>query len=454
MKVHAIGVDYSCLFVTGHLAVTILRISIEWFRLFIFMKKHLLVILATAFSVAMNAANIVEIGGIFYDLKPAKVGTASVTSDPKTVGYKQYTGNVVIPSTIEYEGNTYKVTEIDTYAFMGCRELATVELPNSLITIGFGSFDGCTGLTTINIPSSVKTIEKWAFRDCTGLAKVCITDIEAWCGIEFEDYGNPLYYAHHLYIGDEEITELIIPNTVTTICDRAFNGFSSLKTVELGSGIVSIGKYAFAWCTSLISIVMPDNVKELGSCAFFECKALANIAISENIEKINVSTFEKCNSLKVIRIPNGVKEIDNFAFRNCKKLEKIYIADSVERIGAGSFGNCENISDVYCFATTPPVPNTMYYTTISNYFWQSYTEYSTLHVPESSIDSYKSAFTWGDFGKIVALTNEDTGVGRTMAEDYSEMQYYTIDGHNTNVPCRGINIIRMSNGQSKKVLIK
>lgn len=367
------------------------------------MKKVLLITLTIAFSLITNASNIVEIEGIFYDLKPEKVGTASVTSDPKTVGYKQYTGNVIIPSTIEYEGNNYKVTEIDTYAFMGCRELTTVELPNSIITIGFGSFDGCTGLTAINIPSSVTTIKKWAFRDCSSLKKVNITDIGAWCGIDFEDYSNPLYYAHHLYIGDEEITALTIPDGVTTICDRAFNGFSSLKSVELGNGIVSIGNYAFAWCTSLVSIVIPDNVKELGNCAFFECEALANIAISENIEKISVSSFEKCNSLKVMRIPNGVKEIDNFAFRNCQKLEKIYIAKSVEKIGAGSFGNCENISDVYCFAATPPVPNTTYYTTISNFFWQSYIDYSTLHVSESSIDSYKNAFTWGDFGTIIAL---------------------------------------------------
>lgn len=418
------------------------------------MKNYSLVILSIAFSVTMNAANIVEIGGIFYDLKPLKVGTATVTSDPKTVGYKQYTGNVVIPSTIEYEGNTYKVTEIDTYAFMGCSELTAVELPNGLITIGFGAFDGCTGLTIINIPSTVTTIKKWAFRDCPGLTKVCITDIGTWCEIEFEDYGNPLYYAHHLYIGDEEITDLIIPNNVTTICDRAFNGFSSLKSVELGSGIVSIGKYAFAWCTSLTSIFISENVKELGSCAFFECGSLADIAISGNIEKINVSSFEKCNSLKMIQIPTGVKEIDNYAFRDCQKLEKIYIAESVERIGAGAFGNCENISDVYCYATNPPVPNTMLYNVISNYFWQSYIDYSVLHVPETSIDSYKNSFTWSDFGKIVALTNEDTGIGRTKVDDCSEKQYYSIGGHNIETPSRGINIIRMSNGQSKKVVVK
>lgn len=401
-----------------------------------------------------NAANIVEIGGIFYDLKPVKVGTATVTSDPAVVGYRLYTGDVVIPSTVEYDGNTYQVTEIDRYAFMGCRELTSVELPDGITTIGFGAFENCTSLTAINIPSTVTTVSQWGFRGCTGLTKVSITDIGAWCAIAFEDYGNPLYYAHHLYIGNEETTELVIPDGVTTISDRAFNGYSSLKSVKLGSGLVSIGSYAFAWCTSLASVVIPDNVKELGSNAFYECEALADITISANIEKIATSSFEKCNSLKTIWIPDGVKEIDSNAFHKCQKLEKVYIAGSVERIGASAFGNCENISDVYCFATTPPTPNTMWYNTLSNYFWQSYTEYSTLHVPENSTDSYKSAFAWADFGKIVALTNEDTGIGGPLADESLVKQRYTVDGYRIDALRRGINIVKMPNGQTRKVFVK
>ena len=402
----------------------------------------------------MNATDIVEIDGIFYELKPVKVGTAAVNSDPAVVGYKLYTGALSIPSTIEYDGNTYKVTEINQYAFMGCRELSSIELPEGLTAIGFGAFDGCSGLTSVNIPSTVTTIKKWAFRDCSGLTKVCITDIAAWCEITFEDYGNPLYYAHHLFLEDEEITDLIIPDNVSIISDRVFNGFSSLKSVELGSGVVSIGNYAFAWCTSLASIVMPENVKELGSCSFLECEALADIRISGNIEKIGVSSFEKCNSLKTIHIPNGVKEVDAYAFRNCSKLEKIYIAESVERIGASAFGNCENISDVYCFATIPPIPNTIWYNALSNYFWQSYTEYSVLHVPETSVDSYKNAFTWSDFGTIIALTNKETGISREVVVESFARQYYSLDGRIIDAPNRGVNIIRLQNGQTKKVLVK
>ncbi len=421
---------------------------------FLFMKRTLLFILTIAISILAKATDIVEIDGIFYELKPVKVGTASVTSDPAVVGYKLYAGDISIPATIEYEGNTYKVTEIAKYAFMGCRELLSATLPDGLTTIGFGAFDGCSSLISINIPSSVTTIDQWAFRECAGLTAVSITDIAAWCGIAFGDYSNPLYYAKHLFVDGKEITELRIPDNVTSIGDRAFNGFEKLQSVELGNGVKSIGSYAFAWCNLLSTIVIPENVETIGSYAFYECIGLSSLSLSNQIEKIANRSFSGCSSLEELNIPYGIKEIDNGAFEKCKKLKKIYISESVEKIGAGAFGNCENITDVYCLALIPPVPNTFYYSTLSNYFWQSYINYSTLHVPESSIDSYKNAFTWSDFGTIIALTNEETSIQYTKDKGESSMQYYSLGGNLLKTPRKGINIIKLPNGKVKTVIVK
>lgn len=418
------------------------------------MKRYLLITLLITLTKLVNAADIVEINGIFYDLKPVKVGTASVTYDPTVVNRKEYSGSVIIPSEIEYDGNTYKVNEIGTYAFMGCRELTSVELPEGLITIGFGGFDGCSGLQTINIPSTVTTIMQWAFRDCTSLTGVNITDIEAWCNIDFDDYGNPLYYSNHLIINGVDTENLVIPDDVTTIKSRVFNGFASLKSVNLGKGVTSIGSYAFAWCTSLTTISIPDNVKEIGGCAFYECSALKDINLSSSLELLDKSVFEKCSSLEKIKIPNGIKTIETYAFSGCTNLKKLYLSESVEKIGASAFGSCENIEDVYCYAIDPPTPTiTWYVNVLSDYFWQSYAEYATLHVPESSIDIYKNATFWKNFGTIVALTEDDTAINTTSIHNCLE-KYYSLDGHHIYSPKKGINIIKMPNGQIKKTIVK
>ena len=92
----------------------------------------------------------------------------------------------------------------------------------------------------------------------------------------------------------------------------------------------------------------------------------------------------------------------------------------------------------------------MYYNTLSNYFWNSYVDYSTLHVPQSSIDTFKKAFSWQDFGTIVALTEEDTAV-KPFFKEKDEKEYYTIGGMSVNRLQKGVNIIRMKDGKTIKV---
>ena len=106
-------------------------------------------------------------------------------------------------------------------------------------------------------------------------------DVRSWCGIVFADYGNPLYYAQHLYVGDKEVTDLTIPDDVTTINGRAFNGFAALKSVHIGKGVKTIGSYAFAWCSSLTSIILPDNIESMGSYVFTEDTCLKRGTLEE-----------------------------------------------------------------------------------------------------------------------------------------------------------------------------
>ena len=246
-------------------------------------------------------------------------------------------GTVTIPSTLGGK----PVTSIGEYAFYNCIGLTSVTIPDSVTSIGKCAFWRCIGLTSVTIPDSVTSIGNLAFYGCSGLTSVHITDIAKWCGISFgSNSDNPLYYAHDLYLNGEKVTDLVIPDSVTSIGEHAFEYCSGLTSVTIPDSVRSIGEDAFLGCSGLTSVMIPDSVTSIGDSAFYGCSGLTSVTIGNGVTSIGHLAFYECGGLTSVIIPDSVTSIGDEAFYNCTSLERLAIPEGVKSYGANCFEGC------------------------------------------------------------------------------------------------------------------
>ena len=210
----------------------------------------------------------------------------------KAVYTFKYSGSVVIPEEVTYMNRTRKVTRIGDNAFFGCSGLTSITIPNSVTSIGLSAFESCTTLTSVSIPNNVTLIESGAFENCIGLTSVSISDVASWCNIKFNNlHSNPLAYARHLFINGKEITNLIIPNNVTSIGANTFFLWKSLTSVTIPNSVTNIGNAAFWGCSGLTSITIPNSVTSIGAQAFADFDLPKIYSKIEDPFDINTNTF-------------------------------------------------------------------------------------------------------------------------------------------------------------------
>ena len=198
---------------------------------------------------------------------------------------------------IPAEIDGYPVNRIGKRAFEDCKQLESVEIPESVLVIEEEAFAGCERLSKVIMPPSLRKMMRGIFKDCTGLEEV-----------EF-------------------------PSKLLLISFDTFQGCISLKKVRLPENLIKIDNNTFNGCVSLENIELPETVKEIGICAFSNCKSLQAIRIPQEVTVIGAWAFEECSNLKEIVLPEGIACLNKNTFLNCSNLERIRIPASVTYIG-------------------------------------------------------------------------------------------------------------------------
>ena len=324
----------------------------------------------------LGRAQAFEVDGIYYGIISSADRTVKVV---KPAFPATYEGDIVIPDSVSYDGETYRVASIGDNAFYDCRSLTSIELPAGLTSIGDYAFNGCAGLTSIDLPESLTRIMPSAFKLCTrltsidlpeGLATInpfvfyacsSLTAIELPAGLE--SIGEGAFYACSSLTAIElpagltsigrgafrecrSLTAIELPEALTSIVQSAFEDCSSLTAIELPAGLERIGKSAFSGCTSLTAIELPEGLESIGEYAFSGCTGLTDIELPEGLTSIGEYVFEDCSSLTEIDLPESVDSIGGSAFSFCRSLTSIDLPAGLTSIGARAFEGCTSLTAI------------------------------------------------------------------------------------------------------------
>ena len=330
---------------------------------------------------AWDTSTRVTVGQLSYYLD--KTNNKAMVMRPYESYY--YSGSITIPSSITYQSTSYSVTSINNDVFRNCADLTSITIPNSVTSIGYQAFANCSKLTSITIPNSVTSIGFGAFTNCSKLTSLIVEsgntkyDSRDNCNAIIETASNKLIAG---------CKNTIIPNSVTSIGERAFAGCSGLTSITIPNSVTSIGEYAFSGCSGLTSVTIPNSVTSIVNYA-----------------------FQGWSGLTSITIPNNVTSIGNYAFSGCSGLTSVTIPNSVTSIGSSAFGGCSGLTSIVVESGN--------------------TKYDSRNNCNAIIETASNTLLWGC--KNTVIPNSVTSIGSSAFYDCSGLTSVTIPNSVTSI---------------------
>ena len=286
----------------------------------------------------------------------------------------------------------------------------------TVVRIGDSAFSGENDITEVVLPETISSIGEYAFNECRELTNINLPDA-------LTDMGRSAFYRTNL-------KEIVVPGGLKKLPDAAFMDNFNTKSVIIKPGVEEIDHAAFAYC-GMQSLELPATLKKIGFVAFQNCASLVSVSIPDAVVELDNSAFYECSKLATVRLSASLARLGSGAFSGCSSLALIVLPESLKKIEDNAFANCVSLNHVYSQAANPPTIET------GSSPFTDVVEHATLYVKPQSEAIYSQTPNWGAFSKIETFENLPCEKPVFAYDNYrltisSETEgvniYYTLDG--------------------------
>ena len=395
------------------------------------------------------------------------------------------------------------LTTIDYFTFAFNTNLKTIHFGTGLKEIAYGAFKGCSGLENIDLSTfNIENIQSFAFSQCTSLTSVkfpsslrqiygsAFSETTALQTVTFNDgldgIGSSAFSGSGLttvtlpnsltYLGDyafsscKDLASISIGTGITEIPYNCFTGCNALTSVDLPEHVTSIGGGAYSYCNGLVSITLPGSIQTVGASAFASCSNLEEVVIPDNVTTLGEKAFQYDSKLKYVQIGKGITTLEKDLFNSCESLSSVELSEGLTAVKAFVFEDCSSLKTVTFPSTLTTLsestsfgwsPESLYFLgtqpatgerSTDEPFYGLYDK-TKVYVPESAFDDYKQSTVFEKFfEEDNLLTFETTGINTVKDSRIVPVMWFDLSGRQLSAPQKGMNIVKMSDGSTRKIM--